>query len=179
VAEPCFAVGAADGGGEAGPGAQLAGAREPGDVADLGDDQHRGGAADATDLAEHLDVGILARARLDLDGGCGDLAVEVGDQREQAVQPPPWRLAQLELGQEAAPARAEQVAVGARDPVLGQDRPDPLLQRRAHPGERDPVAEQITQLAQLTRRDVGLRQQIGAEQVRERPGVDRVGLDPR
>ena len=41
------------------------------------------------------------------------------------------------------------------------------------------MAQQVAQVTQLARRDVGLRQQIGAQQVRQRPGVDGVGLDAR
>jgi hypothetical protein len=53
-----------------------------------------------------------------------------------------------------------------------------VLERGAHPGQRDAVAQQVAQVAQLTRRDVRLRQQVGAEQVRERARVDRVRLHP-
>jgi hypothetical protein len=51
-------------GGQSRPRAQVAGGRKAGDVADLGDDQHRGVAADAADLAEHVDAVIgLGRVR--------------------------------------------------------------------------------------------------------------------
>ena len=99
---------------QAGPGAEVAGGREAGDVADLGDDQQRGVAADAADLAEHVDAVVVAGALVDLAGGVGDLAVEVVDQRHQAVQPPPRRVAQLERGEELAAALAEQVGVLVR-----------------------------------------------------------------
>jgi hypothetical protein len=46
-------------------------------------------------------------------------------------------------------------------------------------GERHPVPQEIAQIAQLPRGDVGLRQQIGAQQVRQRARVDGVGLHPR
>lgn len=42
-----------------------------------------------------------------------------------------------------------------------------------------PVAQQVAQIAQLPGRDVGLGQQIGAQQVRQRARVDGVGLHPR
>jgi hypothetical protein len=78
-----------------------------GDVGDLGDDQPRGVAPDAADLAEHVDAVVGFGALLDLLGGVIDLAVEVVDERDQAVQPPPRRLAQFEVGEElaAAPCR--------------------------------------------------------------------------
>jgi hypothetical protein len=41
------------------------------------------------------------------------------------------------------------------------------------------VAQQLPQLPQLPRRDVGLRKEIGAQQVGERARVDGVGLHPR
>jgi len=41
------------------------------------------------------------------------------------------------------------------------------------------VTEQVAEVAQLARRDVRLRQQVGAEQVRERARVDRVRLHAR
>jgi hypothetical protein len=41
------------------------------------------------------------------------------------------------------------------------------------------VAQQIAQVAQLARRDVGLGQQVGAQQLRQRACVDGVGLHPR
>ena len=45
--------------------------------------------------------------------------------------------------------------------------------------QRRAVAQQIAQVAQLGRGDVRLGQQPGAQQVRERLGVDRVGLHAR
>jgi hypothetical protein len=63
--------------------------------------------------------------------------------------------------------------------VLGEDRPDSLLERRADARERHPVAQEIAQLAQLRRGDVGLGQQIGAQQVGERARVDGVRFHAR
>jgi len=62
VPQPGFAVGAADGRREPRPRAQMAGGGEARHVADLGDDQHRGVAPDAADLAEHLDALVGLRA---------------------------------------------------------------------------------------------------------------------
>jgi hypothetical protein len=64
-----------------------------GDVADLGDHEHGGVGADAADLAEHPDAVVVLGALVDLARRCGDLAVEVGDQRQQRVEPPLRRLA--------------------------------------------------------------------------------------
>jgi hypothetical protein len=77
------------------------------------------------------------------------------------------------------PPGAEHVAEGPLDALLGEDRAGAVLERRAHPRQRDAVAQQVAQIAQRARRDVGLGQQIGTQQVREGPGVDGVGLHPR
>ena len=73
--------------------AHSCGRPEAGDVADLGDHQHRDVAADAADLAEHLDVVVVLGERVDLAGGQRDLAVEVSDQTEQALEAPARRVA--------------------------------------------------------------------------------------
>jgi hypothetical protein len=62
--------------------------------------------------------------------------------------------------------------------LAGQQRVHAVLDRGAQVHERRAVAEQITQVAQLRRGDVRLGQQTGAQQVRERLGVDRVCLHP-
>ncbi len=111
-------------------------------------------------------------ARWSISRLVASIAVEVPDQREQAVEPPARPFSELELLQKAQPAGAEQVAVGAGDAVFGENRADSLL-------ERHPVAQEIAQVAQLPRGDVGLGEQIGAQQVGERAGVDRVGLHAR
>jgi hypothetical protein len=96
VAEPRAQVGAADGRGHPGPAAELPSCLEARDVADLDDHQHRDIAAHAADLAEHLDIRILLGAGVDLARGQVNLAREVGDQRERAVEPAARALRQLE-----------------------------------------------------------------------------------
>jgi hypothetical protein len=66
--------------------------------------------------------------------------------------------------------------VGGLDALAGEQGMHAVLERRAHPRQHDPVAEQITQVTQLARGDVRLRQQIGAQQMGERARVDRVCL---
>jgi hypothetical protein len=85
-AEPCSGdvpvpdgqVRAADRRGQPGPAGQLAGAAEPGDVADLGQHDQRGELPDAGQRPEHLDprvgLGVLVQ-----------LAVDPVGQRRQAV----------------------------------------------------------------------------------------------
>jgi hypothetical protein len=58
VPVPDGAVAAADGGGEPGPGRQLARRAEAADVADLGEQDQRGERPDARELGEHLDGGL-------------------------------------------------------------------------------------------------------------------------
>jgi hypothetical protein len=76
------------------------GGGKPSDVADLGDDQHRGVAADAVDLAQKRGALVSLGVAVDLAPGRVDFAVEVIEEREQAVQPLPRRLAQLKPVQE-------------------------------------------------------------------------------
>src|SRR5437588_2318600 len=117
------------------------------DLADLGDDQHRRVTADAADLSQDLDAIVSFGALIDLGAGRFELAVEVVDQRQQAIQTPAGRLAQLERLEKLAASLAEPVGTLAADAVLGEDRVDAVLERRAHPGQRDPVAQKLPQLA--------------------------------
>jgi hypothetical protein len=48
------------------------------------------------------------------------------------------------------------------DPLPGEHRVHAVLQRRAHPRQDDAMAQQVAQVAQLARRDVRFRQQLGA-----------------
>ena len=130
--EARFAVGAAHGRREPRPRAQVPGGREAVDLADLGDHEHRGVAPDAADLAQHLDALVGLRARVDLAGGGGDLAVEVTDQRHQAVQAPARAVGQLQAGEELAAGFAEQVCVLWQDALAGQQRVHAVLDRGAH-----------------------------------------------
>jgi len=116
---------------------------------------------------------------VDLGGERVDLAVEVRDQAQQHVQARSWLGAQLEFDQKGAATGAEQLAVAVLDPLPRDQRVDAVLQRGPHLREHKPLAQQIAQIAQLTRSDVGLRQQIGAQQLRQRARIDRVGLHPR
>ena len=66
-----------------------------------------------------------------------------------------------------------------QDALSGQQRVHAVLDRGAHPGQRRAVAKQLAQVAQLGRGDVRLGQKPSPQQMRERLGVDRVGLHPR
>src|SRR5262249_61586556 len=108
-----------------------------------------------------------------------DLAVEVVDQAEQAVEAPTCRLAQRQRGEIAAAALTEEVGVLVLDSLAGEQRVHAVLERRTHPCQHDPVAQQIAQITQLARGDVRLRKQVATEQMRKRARVNRVALHPR
>jgi hypothetical protein len=105
----------------------MAGRGEARDVADLGDDQHRGVAPDAADLGEPVDAVIGLGALVNFAGGLLALAVKVADQRHQAVQATPRRVAQLQAGEKLAAALAKQVRVLTSDAMLGKDRVHPVF----------------------------------------------------
>ena len=113
----------------------MAGGGKALDVADFGDHEHRGVAPDTADLAEHRHALVGLGARVDLAGGGGDLAVEVSDQRHQAVQPPAGPLGQLQRGEELAACLAEQVGVLGQDALSRKQRVHAVLDRGAHPGQ--------------------------------------------
>jgi hypothetical protein len=69
--EAGFTVRAADGRCEPRPRAQVPRVGEPGDLAYLGDDQHRGVAPDTTNLGEDLNAVVGLRSLLDLLGRLG------------------------------------------------------------------------------------------------------------
>jgi hypothetical protein len=66
-------------------------------------------------------------ARVDLAARAVDLAGEVGDEGERAVESSARSLARLERLEKADAADPEHVAVGGGDPVLGEDRRDAVL----------------------------------------------------
>src|ERR1700730_11942588 len=83
VAVPDGEVAAADGGGQARPGGELAGGGEAGDVADLGCGDPVGERTDAGQLGEGLDPRIAARVREQLPVESVDGVFEgVGEGRE-------------------------------------------------------------------------------------------------
>jgi hypothetical protein len=66
-------------------------------------------------------------ARASISRGGGDLAVEVTDQRHEAVQPPAGALGQLQASQEFASGLAEQGGVLWPDALSGQQRVHAVL----------------------------------------------------
>ena len=63
---------------------------------------------------------------------------------ESGVEPLPDRLAQPELVKESAAALTEEIGVLGLDSLTGEQGVDAVLERRAYPGQHDPVAEQVT-----------------------------------
>jgi hypothetical protein len=133
---------------EAGVGAGLGGAREAARIAQLGDHEQGRVAADPGQGGEQLGAGIGLGAGVDLGGERRDLGVEGVDQAQQLLEPSPALRAELEPGQEGAPAAAEQVGVAALDPLAAEQGVDAVLERRAQLGQPDPLAEQLAELAQ-------------------------------
>jgi hypothetical protein len=160
-------------GGQPGPGAQLAGAGEATDVADLGDQRHRSEPADPGQGHQRLDPGV------GLGQAC-DLAFQPGDRGGQGVQQPtavlddrPRDRWQLQGGQPRPPRTGPQDLV-LTDATIGQHRMHPVLAsgRQAHQG--GPVTQQRPQIADLRRGDPGLGQQIGPQQLGQGGRVDLV-----
>jgi hypothetical protein len=104
--------------------------------------------------------------------------VEVGDQSEQALEAAAARCGQRQLAQVGTSCGPEQLSPFVLDSLAGEQGMDAVLERGAQAGERDVVARQLSQLSQLAGRDVGLGQEIGAQQVSERACIDGIRLHP-
>ena len=111
----------------------MAGGGEAGDVADLGDDQQRGVAADAADLAEHVDAVVFVGALLDLAGRVGDLAMEV---EVGAIRLSSRRLARRAARELAAALTPRPAAGGWRLPRRGYSARSPA---------REPGSERLAE----------------------------------
>ena len=170
---PDRAVTAAHRRGEPGPGRQLAGAPEPGDVADLGQQDQRGERAHARQLGEHLDPGIGFGVLVQLLVEPVDRLLERVDHRQGVVDDLAGDNGQLESGQPPA-ARPAPAALRPPVTVIGQDRVDPVAQQCPEPDQLRPVPQHRPQLADGGRGDPRLRQQVGAQQLRQGRGVDLV-----
>jgi hypothetical protein len=125
------------------------------------------------------DARVILGAGLDLPLHRRELAVEIGDQGEQALEAAAGGLGQRELAEEGTSPRPEELSAPVLDTLTRKQRVDAILQRGPHAREPDVMADKLPQLAQLARSDVGLREQIRAQQMRERARVDGVGLHPR
>jgi hypothetical protein len=127
--------------GQPGPGTQLAGGREPGDVADLGDQRHGCQPAHPGQDHEGLDPWVGLRQ------AC-NLALQPGDRSGQGIQQPtavlddrPWGRWQLEIGQPGPPGTGPQDLVLA-DPTVSEHGVNPVLERGRQADQGGPVAQQ-------------------------------------
>jgi hypothetical protein len=77
-----------------------------------------------------------------------DLLVEIGEQAQEAIEPPPPVLAQLEPREERPARLAEQVGVGVLA-MLCEQRMDAVLERGAQLGQDHALAQEVAQVAQL------------------------------
>jgi hypothetical protein len=172
------AVAAAHHRGEPGPGRQLAGRAEPGDVADLGEQHQRGEHPDAGELGEDLDPWVGPGPLVHLPVQPVDPLLQRVDQRQGVPGDLAGDGGQLQRGQ-PGPARAGPAALRPAMAVVGQDRVDPIAQQRPQPHQLRPVPQHRPQLAHLCRGDPRLRQQVRAQQLRQDRRVDLVVLQPR
>jgi hypothetical protein len=104
------------------------------DVPDLGDDEQGDEDADGRDAGEHGDAGVVLGAGPDLPLHGLQLAIELGDEREQALEPTSRRRGQGELAQEAPSPRAEEFGATVLDSLAGEQGMDTVLERRAQTG---------------------------------------------
>lgn len=82
-----------------------------------------------------------------------ELAVEVGDQGEQALEPATGRLGQRELAQETSSSRAEELGPPVLDFLAGKQGVDAVLERGAKTGQPDVVARELSRLDKRDGRD--------------------------
>src|SRR6266702_806245 len=79
----------------------------------------------------------------------------------------------------ASQPRPGPVAGGPVIPMIGGDRMDAVTQLGAEPDQAGPVAQQRAELPHRLWGDPRLRQQVGAQQLRQDRGVDLIVLQPR
>jgi hypothetical protein len=173
-------VTAADGRGEPSPRRQLARRAEPAHVTDLGQDDQRGKRAHPRQLGQQPDPrvgpGTLADLRLQ---PAGPLLQRAGQAQVVVGYLAGYR-GQLERG-EPGPARAAPAPARPVITMVGDDGVDPVAQQRPQPHQPGAVPQQRPQLPHLRRGDPRLRQQAGAQQLRQdrRAGPCRFSAGPR
>jgi hypothetical protein len=120
--------------------------------------------------------GLARGGELRLDGS--DRVGQVIDKRQIVLDDQPSRRAQVGGGPARPVPASPQGAVGTVQAGLGEHGMDAVLRHGAQPHQRDPMPRQGPQRAHLDRRDPGLRQQISAQQLGQRPGVDPIVFQP-
>jgi hypothetical protein len=164
--------------GQPGPGGQLLGSVEAGDVADLGD-EHRGqDRPDPRDLLDGLVAGIGAQPAGDQPGEGVDLEVQRGDHPQQRVDPGAGLHRQPGRGQQLPPVHSEQIAHRHRHPGAGEHGVDVVLQTRAQPDQLRPVPHPAAQLPGGGRGDPRLGQPSHPQQICQIRRITLIVLDP-
>jgi hypothetical protein len=164
--------------GQAGPRAQLARVPEPGDVADLGDDDGGEHRADAGQLLDHLAAAVGGQQVRDHLAQHGDLGGELAGQLPQRRHLPGIRLRQAEGVQPRRPGHPEDIRAGHRDAELGQHRVHLIFAAGPQVHELLPVARQLPELPHLSRGDPGLGQPAHPQQVSQIRCVTLIVFDP-
>jgi hypothetical protein len=171
-------VGLAVAWGEPGPGAQVPGRGEAGDVADLGD-EHRGpGRPDPGNGLDRPISGVGGQAGGDPSAGQVDLGVEGVDDPEVGVHPGPVGPIQRCRGELGPPGRPEQIFNLQVQALFGQHGVHPGFEPGAHGDELGAVADEFAQLPHRRWGDPGLGQPAHPQQIRQVGGVADVVLHP-
>ncbi len=149
------------------------GALEAPDLSDLGHEDRGEDGADAGDGLDGAKAGVVGQEGSDqgLDGV--ELALAVGEERSERVDPGPIGRCQLDVDQELGAQDPEEVAHVHRHALFGQHGMDLGLEAGAQVDELGPIADQLTQLTQRRWGHPALGQAPEAQQVDE---VGRVAL---
>jgi hypothetical protein len=108
----------------------------------------------------------------------GDLDGDGVDQPQAGIESTTSRSRHAQLGQPAAPGRAEQGGQLGDDTQVGHQRVQLGLHPGAHPDQPSPGADQPAGLTGVGPSDPSLSQRVGPQQVRQGLGVDGVVVDP-
>jgi hypothetical protein len=133
---------------------------------------------DPGDGGEPFDAGIAAEELGQVSVGPGDLWGEQVDQAQVCLEAGLGNEAELNVLEKPASGEAEQVGHRRSDGLVGEQGVSLALQARGDPGKGDSRSGQLASVADLGRGRPGLGQQVGAQQVGERLGVDPVVLHP-
>lgn len=155
----------------------MPGSREPRDVRDLSGDGRGRDEPDAGNGGQPANAVVAAKVGSDLVIGRGDLGEGGIDDPEVRLNATGGDLGQPNAGQKSTTAGTEQVRHRWDDPMVGEDRMDLALAARRDAQDRHTHANETSRLPDLERRHPRLREQIRAEQVRERLGVHGIVLD--
>src|SRR5271166_241548 len=150
-------------GGEPGPRAELLGALEAGDVADLAHEDGGQDLADAWELQEGPVAWVVLQLFVHIAVEHGDLTVVELQEVPEGLDPDRVGHREIQAVQLGIPARAPHLAHHRQDPVLGHDPVDLGLGTGAVPDQGEPVADQLSELPRLGRGDPTLGQTAQAE----------------